>query len=69
MTTAPGPPETQPGPETTAVLQSLTPDPFVQAALWRVWAFGASGLLDQETSRRITEAYVADYNAQREGRR
>lgn len=64
--TAPPPPEsTDTGPEVQAALSRMSPDPFVQAALWRVWYHGP-GLLEASVSRLITEAYVRDHAATRE---
>jgi hypothetical protein len=59
-TNLPPDPSTELGPEVRATLTRLSPDPFVQAALWRVWYHGP-GLLEASVSRLITEAYVTDH--------
>lgn len=47
------------GPNVQRVLGTITPDPFTQVAILRVW-HNAAGHLAAETNRRLTEAYVAD---------
>lgn len=58
------PEHVEPGPEVTVALAALSADPFVQAAVWRVWMYGP-GILSSDTSLMITQAHVRDFEKTR----